>query len=50
MVKDTFSYKGWLVSDYFYRRFLALTGYYLIGLGCSLILSMIISFIVNAVW
>ena len=29
MVKrtDTYSYKGWLISDKFYKRFLAIMGY-----------------------
>jgi hypothetical protein len=30
---DTYSYKGWLVSDRFYRRALAVTGYHLATVG-----------------
>jgi len=28
--KDTYNYKGWLVSDYFFKRLLAFTGYTII--------------------
>lgn len=27
--KDTYSYKGWLVSDYFWKRALAIFGYHM---------------------
>lgn len=32
VVKDTFSYKGWLISDRFYKRVLANVGYHFVGL------------------
>lgn len=33
--KDTFSYKGWIVSDYFLKRMFALLGYHVLGLIIS---------------
>ncbi len=29
--EDTYSYKGWLVSDHFIKRVAAVYGYYLVG-------------------
>ncbi|HFC36078.1 MAG TPA: hypothetical protein ENJ49_00170 [Candidatus Moranbacteria bacterium] len=29
--KETYGYKGWLISDSFIKRVLAITGYYLVG-------------------
>lgn len=42
MKEDTYSYKGWLVSDKFIKRVSAITGYVAMGL---LFLSIIVGFV-----
>lgn len=43
--KDTYSYKGWLNSDFFWKRALAVMGYYFVGYFMILIVILGIIFI-----
>lgn len=44
--KDTYSYRGWLVSDKFYKRMLAIWGYTVVGtfISYGLIILLLILF------
>ncbi len=43
--QDNYNYKGWLISDHFIKRVVAMTGYLIVIWGFGLIIAFIAGFI-----
>ncbi len=47
--KETYSYRGWLISDSFLKRTLAIVFYYTIGQLSLILIAIIIILIINLI-
>ena len=47
--EDTFSYKGWLISDSFIKRSLASLGYHFMGVIFIYLIIMVVSLVIGGI-